>query len=82
MSCREPGHGFRAGIIERKLFDALRQWWVRTVQVRYASVPIGFLETRPLAEEYTFRFLGAALAYAHSDHAASAAAEQPPIGKR
>ena len=38
------------------------------VQVRYPSVPIGFFETRPLAEEYTFRFLGAALAYAHADH--------------
>jgi hypothetical protein len=51
------------------------------VQVRYPSVPIGFLETRPLAEEYTFRFLGAALAYAHTDHAATAAPEQPPTGK-
>jgi hypothetical protein len=44
-------------------------------------VPIGFLETRPLAEEYTFRFLGAALAYAHTDRAATAAAELPPAGK-
>jgi hypothetical protein len=32
------------------------------VQVRYPSVPIVFCETRPLAEEWTFRFLGAALA--------------------
>jgi hypothetical protein len=32
------------------------------VQVRYTSVPIVFCETRPLAEEWTFRFLGAALA--------------------
>jgi hypothetical protein len=32
------------------------------VQVRYPSVPILFCETRPLAEEWTFRFLGAALA--------------------
>jgi hypothetical protein len=32
------------------------------VQVRYPSVPILFLESRPLAEEWTFRFLGAALA--------------------
>jgi hypothetical protein len=28
------------------------------VQVRYPSVPIVFGETRPLAEEWTFRFLG------------------------
>jgi hypothetical protein len=32
------------------------------VQVRYPEVPIVFAETRPLAEEWTFRWLGAALA--------------------
>jgi hypothetical protein len=32
------------------------------VQVRYPSVPIVFCETRALAEEWTFRFLGAATA--------------------
>jgi hypothetical protein len=52
------------------------------VQVRYPSVPIVFLETRPLAEDWTFRFLGAALAFAQADHAAIPAAEQPPVGKR
>jgi len=31
--------------------------------VRYPTVPITFCETRPLAEEWTYRFLGAALAY-------------------
>jgi hypothetical protein len=36
------------------------------VQVRYPSVPIVFAETRPLAQEWTFRFLGAALAYAQA----------------
>ena len=30
--------------------------------VRYPTVPIAFCETRPLAEEWTYRFLGAALA--------------------
>jgi hypothetical protein len=34
------------------------------VQVRYPTVPIVFLETRPLAEEWTFRYLAAALAEA------------------
>jgi hypothetical protein len=34
------------------------------LQVRYPSVPIVFCDTRPLAEEWTFRFLGAALARA------------------
>jgi len=32
------------------------------VQVRWPSVPVFFAETRPLAEEWTFRFLGACLA--------------------
>lgn len=32
------------------------------VQVRYPEVPIVFCETRPLAEEWTYRYLGAALA--------------------
>ena len=32
------------------------------LQVRYPSVPIVFCETRPLAEQWTYRFLGAALA--------------------
>lgn len=32
------------------------------VQIRYPEIPIVFLETRPLAEEWTFRYLGAALA--------------------
>jgi hypothetical protein len=31
-------------------------------QVRYPSVPIVFAGSRKLAEEYTFRYLGAALA--------------------
>lgn len=33
-------------------------------QVRYPDVPIVFCETRQLAQEWTYRFLGAALAYA------------------
>jgi ERCC4-type nuclease len=39
-----------------------------TVQIRYPTIPIIFTDTRPLAEEWTFRFLGAALALAHADH--------------
>jgi ERCC4 domain len=37
------------------------------VQVRYPSVPVQFCESRPLAEDWTFRFLGAALAHAHAE---------------
>ncbi|MEZ5141040.1 MAG: ERCC4 domain-containing protein [Acidimicrobiales bacterium] len=36
-------------------------------QVRFPNVPIIFAETRPLAEEWTYRFLGAALAH-DQDH--------------
>lgn len=36
-------------------------------QVRYPSVPIVFCETRPLAEEWTYRFLGAALAQSRDE---------------
>jgi hypothetical protein len=38
-------------------------------QVRFPSVPIVFCETRALAQEWTYRFLGAALAHHHeNDH--------------
>jgi hypothetical protein len=37
------------------------------VQVRYPSVPIVFCDTRTLAEEWTFRFLGAALAFVQAE---------------
>ncbi|CAN5646529.1 hypothetical protein BH24ACT5_BH24ACT5_31480 [soil metagenome] len=36
-------------------------------QVRFPSVPIVFCETRQLAQEWTYRFLGAAIAH-HQDH--------------
>lgn len=40
---------------------------VARVQVRYPSVPIVFCEQRRLAEDWTYRFLGAALALAVDD---------------
>lgn len=40
---------------------------IAALQVRYPNVPIVFLDTRPLAEEWTFRFLGAALAFARAE---------------
>jgi hypothetical protein len=36
-------------------------------QVRYPTVPIVFCETRALAEEWTFRYMGAALTFALSE---------------
>ncbi len=51
-----------------------------TVQVRYPSVPIVFLETRPLAEEWAYRFLGAALAYAHAEPTIDGRPAKPDSG--
>jgi ERCC4-type nuclease len=41
------------------------------VQVRYPNVPVPFCESRPLAEEWVFRFLGASLAHGRADAAAA-----------
>ena len=43
---------------------------IAEAQVRFPSVPIVFAETRPLAQEWTYRFLGAALAHQGEHHQA------------
>ena len=40
---------------------------IAEAQVRFPSVPIVFAETRALAQEWSYRFLGAALAH-HDEH--------------
>ena len=40
-------------------------------QVRFPMVPIIFCETRPLAQEWTYRFLGAAVAHGRDEHRAA-----------
>lgn len=40
---------------------------IAATQVRYPTVPIVFCETRALAQEWTYRFLGAALNYADEE---------------
>jgi hypothetical protein len=47
-------------------------------QVRWPNVPIVFCETRQLAEEYTYRFLGAAHTWAAAEPAASTASASTP----
>ncbi|MET0457767.1 MAG: ERCC4 domain-containing protein [Ilumatobacteraceae bacterium] len=42
---------------------------------RFPAVPIVFAETRPLAQEWTYRFLGAALDH-HGDHEAAGPVEE------
>lgn len=51
-------------------------------QVRFPSVPIVFCETRPLAQEWTYRFLGAALDHHASDRPAARLTESLPSGDR
>ncbi|MFV0307476.1 MAG: ERCC4 domain-containing protein [Desertimonas sp.] len=50
-------------------------------QVRFPAVPIVFCETRQLAQEWTYRFLGAGVAHHHADeHGESRVAELPDAG--
>ena len=55
------------------------------VQVRWPNVPIVFCETRQLAEEWTYRFLAAARAWAETEEAAIGrimpAAREPAAGE-
>ncbi|MCU1361362.1 MAG: hypothetical protein JWN99_2651, partial [Ilumatobacteraceae bacterium] len=44
-------------------------------QVRFPTVPIVFCETRPLAQEWAYRFLGAAVAH-HGEHVNAGRLEQ------
>src|SRR5579875_3475288 len=78
----------RAALVVEDRYSSLfklqhvRPGWVvellAAVQVRYPGVPIVFCETRPLAEEWAFRFLGAALAFARAE-AVDAVAASPPL---
>ena len=49
--------------------------------VRYPSVPVHFLESRLLAEDWTYRFLGAALVM-HEEHPADPTAPRAPAPGR
>jgi hypothetical protein len=40
------------------------------LQIRWPNVPVVFCKTHQLAEEYTYRFLAAAHAWAITEHAA------------
>lgn len=44
--------------------------WLAEAAVRYPTVPIMFCDTRTLAEEWTYRFLGAAVVQHHTEKAA------------
>jgi hypothetical protein len=68
-------------VVENRYSDLFKNQHVSTgfladllaaVQVRYPAVPIAFCETRPLAEEWTYRFLAAAFKYAEAEADANA----------
>jgi hypothetical protein len=48
-------------------------------QTRFPTVPIVFCETRPLAQEWAYRFLGAALAHVEEDRLALTRAAELPL---
>lgn len=67
-----------AVVVEDRYADLLANHRVRpgfladqlaAVTVRYPEVAIAFCDTRPLAEEWTYRFLAAALTYLRADRA-------------
>jgi hypothetical protein len=49
------------------------------LQIRWPNVPIVFCETRQLSEEWTYRFLAAAHAWAETEHAALAELTSPGV---
>lgn len=49
------------------------------LQVRFPAVPIVFCETRPLAQEWAYRFLGAAAAHHRLDVAGELFADELPL---
>ncbi len=58
-----------------QVLDALAE-----LQVRWPTIPIVFCETRKLAEEWTYRYLAAALTWVGDGRAAGPAATAPPAG--
>ena len=68
-----------AVVVEDRYSQIFHQDWLRPalvadglaeLQVRWPSVPLVFCETRPLAEEWTYRYLAAACTYSRDEPAA------------
>jgi hypothetical protein len=65
-----------AVVVEDRYSQVFAQEWLRPalvadglaeLQVRWPNVPLVFCETRPLAEEWTYRYLAAACAYSRDE---------------
>lgn len=61
----------RPGIVADELAEA---------QVRFPTVPIVFCDTRPLAQEWAYRFLGAALEHHHAHTTGERRTAELPLG--
>lgn len=64
---------------ERYPWTFARQQATTEAQIRFPSVPIVFCETRLLAQEWTYRFLGAALVHHGEDVVATPLADALPV---
>ena len=79
--------GRAAVVVEARYSEVFKLSWVRPsvvadglaeCQARFPTVPIMFCETRALAQEWTYRFLGAALAEARQEESSATVAEALP----
>ena len=76
LRTRRHGHRPRAAVVVEDRYSNLFKLdfakpgfvteMLAALSVRYPTVPIHFCETRPLAEEWTYPFLGAALTHAQA----------------
>lgn len=82
--------GRAAVVVESRYSEVFKLTWVRPAvvaeaiaecQVRFPSIPVMFCENRALAQEWTYRFLGAALVEAGQEASAEAAAAALPAGR-
>jgi Lsr2/ERCC4 domain len=82
--------GRAAVVVEARYSEVFQLTWVRPsvvagaiaeCQVRFPTVPIMFCENRSLAQEWTFRFLGAALAEASEDAPGGDVLARLPVGR-
>lgn len=80
-----------AVVVEDRYSQIYKQGWVRPAlvadgiaecQVRWPNVPIVFCETRPLAEEWTYRYLAAAHTWAATEAAAVERIGAPTLAKQ
>ncbi|MDP9445393.1 MAG: Lsr2 family protein, partial [Actinomycetota bacterium] len=82
--------GRAAVVVEARYSEVFKLTWVRPAvvadavaecQVRFPGVPIVFCDTRALAQEWTYRFLAAALAEAREDTPAGDVVAELPAGR-